>query len=300
MFSFDTVDHDWLIRFVERQVGDQRVVRLIRKWLKAGVVENGTLTTTKTGTPQGSVISPLLSNIYLHNVFDIWAHQWRKRPGCGHMMIVRYADDVVCGFEHEADARAFHAELAARMETFALSLHPEKTRVLEFGRFAAEYRKRRGDGKPETFAFLGFTHICGQTRSGKFLLYRKSRRDRMRSKLQEIKGKLCEKMHESIPEQGHWLGAVVRGYFAYHAVPTNSRALGAFRYYVMHTWLRSLQRRSQRTHMTWEKMRRLAREWLPMPRITHPWPAARFAVKHPGWEPSARKMHARICAGGAR
>jgi RNA-directed DNA polymerase len=284
---FDTVSHDWLIRFVEERIGDQRIIRLIRKWLKAGVVENGTLTPTEMGTPQGSVISPLLSNLYLHYVFDIWAHHWRKRPGCGHMMIVRYADDTVCGFEHEADARAFHAELQARMETFALSLHPTKTRLLEFGRFAAERRKRRGEERPETFAFLGFTHICGRTRNGKFLLIRKSRRDRMRNKLNEIKESLRQKMHESIPEQGQWLGAVVRGYFAYHAVPSNFQALGAFRYHVTWAWMRTLQRRSQRTRMTWEKMTRLAREWLPMPRITHPWPAARFAVKHPRWEPSA-------------
>jgi RNA-directed DNA polymerase len=284
---FDTVDHEWLVRFVEQRVGDQRVLRLIRKWLKAGVLENGMLTGTEMGTPQGSVISPLLSNLYLHYVLDVWAHQWRKRPGRGHMLIVRYADDVVCGFQHEADARAFHAELNERMATYALSLHPEKTRLIEFGRFASEKRKHRGEGRPETFAFLGFIHICGQTRKGRFLLTRKSRRDRMRNKLKEIGQTLRYKMHEPIPAQGKWLNRIVRGYFAYHAVPSNFAALGAFRYHVTCAWRRALQRRSQRAYVTWEKMQRLAGQWLPMPRILHPWPAVRFAASHPRWEPSA-------------
>jgi RNA-directed DNA polymerase len=269
-----------LITFIEEQIGDRRVIRLIRKWLKAGVLEDGELSATEIGVPQGSVISPLLSNLFLHHVFDIWAHQWRQAPERGRMIIVRYADDFVCGFEREADARAFLADLKVRMETYGLSLHPEKTRLIEFGRSAAESRARRGLGKPETFTFLGFTHICGQSRRGKFLLIRRSRRDRMRNKLQEIKDQLRRRINASIPEQGRRLGQVVRGYFAYHAVPRNFESLSAFRHYVTREWMRLLKRRSQRTKWTWEKMERLADQWLPMPRILHPWPSARFAVKH--------------------
>jgi group II intron reverse transcriptase/maturase len=284
---FDTVDHEWLMRFIEYRIGDTRVLRLIRKWLKAGVSEDGVLKETEIGVPQGSVISPLLSNLYLHYVFDSWAHQWRQRHARGHVMIVRYADDIVCGFEYEDEARAFLADLTVRMGEFALSLHPEKTRLVEFGRFAAQNRESRKLGRPETFTFLGFTHVCRKDRHGKFLLERRTRRDRMRRKLKEIKETLRRKMHASIPEQGRWLGQIVRGYFAYHAIPTNSRALTAFRHYVADAWRRTLRRRSQRDKVTWEKMSRLARQWLPMPRITHPWPEARFAVKHPRWEPSA-------------
>jgi len=278
---FDTINHENLIAFIEERIGDRRVIRLIRKWLKAGVMENGVVTTSDIGSPQGSVISPLLSNIYLYRVFDIWAHQWRQSPGRGCMIVVRYADDFVCGFEREADAKAFLADLKARMETYGLSLHPDKTRLIEFGRYAAENRASRGLGKPETFTFLGFTHICGRTRRGKFALTRKSRSDRMRNKLREIKDQLRRRINESIPEQGRWLGQVVRGYFAYHAVPGNSRALEAFRRNIGIEWLRLLRRRSQRAECSWEKLARLARQWLPMPRILHPWPSVRFAVKHP-------------------
>jgi RNA-directed DNA polymerase len=278
---FDTISHEKLIAFIEERIGDKRVIRLIHKWLKAGVMENGAVTVSDVGSPQGSVISPLLSNVYLHHVFDIWAHQWRQSPGRGRMIVVRYADDFVCGFEREADARAFLVDLKARMETYGLSLHPEKTRMIEFGRYATENRAKRGMGKPETFAFLGFTHICGKSRKGKFLLVRKSRSDRMRNKLREVKEQLRHRINASIPEQGKWLGQVVRGYFAYHAVPTNSQSLKTFRYHVTCAWLRLLQRRSQRTRWTWEKMTRLAGQWLPMPRIQHPWPDQRFAVTHP-------------------
>jgi group II intron reverse transcriptase/maturase len=278
---FDTVDHEKLMQFLEERIGDRRVIRLIRKWLKAGVLEDGVLTATEIGVPQGSVISPLLSNLYLHHVFDIWAHQWRQAPGRGRMIIVRYADDQVCGFEREADARAFLADLKVRMEIYGLSLHPEKTRLIEFGRSAAESRASRGLGKPETFTFLGFTHICGKSRRGKFLLVRKSRRDRMRNKLREVKDQLRRRINASIPDLGRWLGQVVRGYFAYHAIPGNSRSLNAFRHFVTIAWLRTLKRRSQRARMTLEMVRRLAGEWLPMPRILHPWPNIRFAVKYP-------------------
>ena len=275
------------MRFAEHRIGDTRVLRLIRKWLKAGVLEDGVLTATEVGVPQGSVISPLLSNLYLHYVFDVWAHEWRQRHARGHVMIVRYADDVVCGFEHEEEARAFLADLTVRIGEFALSLHPEKTRLVEFGRFAAQNREIRKLGRPETFTFLGLTHICGKDRQGKFLLERRTRRDRMRLKLKAIKEKLRLKMHASIPEQGRWLGQIVRGYFAYHAIPNNLRALSAFRYFVTDAWRRTLRRRSQRAEVTWETMTRLARQWLPMPRVLHPWPETRFAVKHPRWEPSA-------------
>ena len=284
---FDSVSHDWLVRFVEHRVGDPRVIRLIRKWLKAGVMEDGAITPTEAGTPQGAVASPLLANVYLHYVFDLWAERWRQHHAHGNVIFVRYADDIVCGFEHEADAQRFWAELQQRMEKFALSLHPDKTRLIEFGRFAATNRARRGLGKPETFNFLGFTHICGRSRRGLFQLKRKSRRDRMRAKLRAIKEELRRRMHEPIPQQGQWLRQVVRGYFAYHAVPTNVASLSAFRNHVVDLWRRTLKRRSQKDHTTWDRLARLAADFLPAPRILHPWPDARFAVTHPRWEPNA-------------
>lgn len=284
---FDKIDQKWLIRFLEHRIGDERVIRLVRKWLKAGVLDEGVWSVSETGTPQGAVVSPLLANVFLHYVFDLWAAQWRRREAKGNVIFVRYADDIVAGFEHEADARRFWAAMRTRFEQFALELHGDKTRLLEFGRFAAAGRKRRGLGKPETFGFLGFIHICGKSRRGAFQLQRKSRGDRMRATLQEIKAQLRERMHDAIPEQGKWLKAVVMGYFAYHAVPTNSRALGAFRYHVTDLWRRTLRRRSQKDGMTWERITKIAAAWLPPPRILHPWPDRRFAVKHPRWEPSA-------------
>ena len=253
------------------------------------------------------MISPLLANVYLHYVFDLWAEQWRRREATGDMIIVRYADDIVVGFEHETDASwrsarsatRFWDDMGKRLEEFALSLHPEKTRLLEFGRFAAADRKRRGLGKPETFDFLGFTHICGRSRRGGFQLRRRTRRDRMRGKLKEVKDELRRRMHQPIPEQGKWLGQVVGGFFGYHAVPTNGPALSAFRHHVTELWLRTLRRRSQKDDFTWERIARLANHWLPKPRILHPWPNARFAVKHPRWEPYALVGPVRICAGGA-
>jgi len=244
-------------------------------------MQDGIFSETEIGTPQGSVISPLLSNIYLHHVFDIWAHEWRQAAGRGHMIIVRYADDTVCGFEHEADARAFLADLKTRMESYELSLHPDKTRLIEFGRNAAKDRAKRGLNKPETFTFLGFVHFCGVTRSGRFSLKRKSRTDRMQAKLKVIKIALHRRINDSIPEIGRWLGQVVRGYFAYHAVPNNIESLSTFRHSIIRLWHRLLNRRSQLAGWTWEMVARLAQQWLPMPRITHPWPDARFAVKHP-------------------
>jgi RNA-directed DNA polymerase len=297
---FDTVNQEWLIRFVEHRIGDPRIVRLIQKWLKVGILEDGVVSASDRGTGQGSVISPLLANIYLHYVLDLWAERWRRHEATGDMIIVRYADDIVVGFEREMDARRFLDAMRERFESFSLSLHPEKTRLIEFGRFAAVNRRQRGLGKPETFNFLGFTFICGKSRRGKFLVKRKTRRDRMRTKLQAIKRELRQRMHQPIPVQGKWLGQVVKGYFNFHAVPTNSRALGVFRHRVTMFWRRVLQHRSHKAEMTWDRMRKLANDWLPRPRILHPWPSQRFAVRHPRWEPYARIGPVRFCAGGAQ
>jgi len=297
---FDTVSQAWLIRFVEHRIGDRRIIRLIQKWLKAGVLEDGTVTVSDRGTGQGTVISPLLANIYLHYVIDLWAERWRRREATGDVIIVRYADDIIVGFEHEADARRFLDAMHERTREFSLSLHPDKTRLIEFGRHAAESRKRRGLGKPETFNFLGFTFICGKSRRGKFQLKRKTRRDRMQAKLQAIKQELRRRMHQPIPVLGKWLAQVITGHFNYFAVPTNGRALASFRFYVIDLWQRTLRRRSQRDRTTWQRMARLAHDFLPKPRILHPWPERRFAVTHPRWEPYARIGLVRICAGGAQ
>jgi RNA-directed DNA polymerase len=297
---FDTVDQQWLIRFVEHRIGDQRIVRLIHKWLKAGILEEGAVKVSEQGTAQGAVISPLLANIYLHYALDLWAERYRRREAAGDMIIVRYADDFIVGFEHENEARCFLEALRKRLKEFALSLHPEKTRLIEFGRNAEDNRRRRGLGKPETFNFLGFTFICSRSRRGAFQIRRKSRRDRMRAKLQAVKQELRRRMHQPIVEQGKWLRQVVTGYFNYHAVPTNSRALAAFRYFITEHWRRTLRRRSQTDGMTWQRITRLVSDCLPKPNILHPWPQLRFAVTHPRWEPYAGKPHVRICAGGAQ
>jgi group II intron reverse transcriptase/maturase len=279
---FDTVSQEWLIRFVEHRIGDRRIIRLIQKWLKAGVLEDGIVSVSDRGTGQGAVISPLLANIHLHYVLDLWAERWRRREATGDMIIVRYADDFIVGFEHESDARCFLDGMRERLKEFALSLNPEKTRLIEFGRFAVENRKRRGLAKPETFNFLGFTFICGKSRRGKFLVERKPRRDRMRAKLKSIKQGLRRRMHQPIPEQGQWLRNVVTGYYNYFAVPTASRALGAFHHHVCECWLRTLRRRGQRDRTTWERTTKLAADWLPKPHILHPWPSVRFAVRTQG------------------
>jgi group II intron reverse transcriptase/maturase len=297
---FDSISQQWLIRFLEHRIGDRRIIRLIQKWLRAGILEDGVVAVADRGTGQGSVISPLLANIYLHYALDLWTTRWRKRAATGDMIIVRYADDFIVGFQHESDARRFLDEMRDRLQEFALSLHPQKTRLIEFGRFAAERRNRRGLGKPETFNFLGFTFICGKTRAGRFQIKRKTRADRMRAKLQEIKQEMRRRMHQPIPEQGKWLGQVVRGYFNYHAVPTNGRALEVFRHHVTDLWRRTLRRRSQKDRMTWARMTQLVDDWLPKSIILHPWPSDRFAVTHPRWEPYAGKPHVRFCAGGAR
>jgi RNA-directed DNA polymerase len=278
---FTEVSQQWVVRFLEHRIGDKRIIRLVQKWLRSGILEDGIVTIEEKGTGQGSVISPLLSNIYLHYVFDLWAERWRRREATGDMIMVRYADDTVVGFQHESDARRFRDAMRDRLREFSLSLHPEKTRLIEFGRFAAQNCKRRGRSKPETFKFLGFVLICDKSRRGDFRIRRKSRRDRMCAKLREIKEELRHRMHRPIPETGKWLAQIVAGYFAYHAVPTNSPALSAFRYHVLVLWHRQLCRRSQRARVLWTRMTKLADEFLPPPRILHPWPSVRFAVRHP-------------------
>ena len=298
---FGAVSQNWLVRFLEHRIGDKRIIRMIQKWLKAGILEDGVVTVDDRGTGQGSVISPLLANVYLHYCFDLWAERWRRREAQGDMIVVRYADDLAVGFEHEGDARRFLDAMRERLGEFALSLHPDKTRLIEFGRFAAVDRKRCGLGKPETFAFLGFTFICGKSRQGPFQLHRKTRRDRMRAKLKDIKAELRRRMHQPIPTQGLWLKQVVTGHFAYYAVPTNSRALSAFRHYVTDLWRRTLRRRSQKDGFTWERMTKLVDVWLPQPRILHPWPDVRFDVKHPinlTYGRRSRRLHQHPACGG--
>ncbi|HME71749.1 MAG TPA: group II intron reverse transcriptase/maturase [Myxococcota bacterium] len=278
---FDTVNHEWLIRFVEHRIGDRRIIRLIQKWLKVGVLEDGIVSSSEQGTGQGAVISPLLANIYLYYVLDLWAERWRRREATGDMIIVRYADDFIVGFQHGGDARRFLDEMRERLGKFALTLHPGKTRLIEFGRYAASNRKARGLGKPETFNFLGFTFICGKSRRGGFLIKRKTRRDRMRAKLKMITAELHRRMHWPTHELGKWLGRVIQGYFNYHAVPTNYRALVTFRDEITRRWRRALSRRSQKGRVTWNEVVKLADVWLPQPRIRHPWPNQRFAVRYP-------------------
>jgi RNA-directed DNA polymerase len=279
---FDTLSHDWLIRFIEHRIGDRRIVRLIRKWLQAGVLEEGRRLETEEGTPQGAVISPLLANIYLHYVYDLWAQAWRKRHATGDMVIVRYADDTIVGFQHQGDAVLFLRDLKERLAAFALDLHPEKTRLIAFGRFVAERRRARDEGKPETFDFLGFTHICGSKRNGRgFLLRRKTKRKRRWATLVRIGKELAHIRHKPIDEQGRWLATVLKGHYAYFAVPTNLPAVRALRHHVKVRWYLSLLRRSQKRRLTWRRMNVIAKRHLPMPRVIHPWPEQRFLVKHP-------------------
>jgi len=282
---FDTIDHGWLVRFLEHRIADPRILRLIQKWLNAGVVEGGRRSETEWGTPQGATISPLLANVYLHYAFDLWADRWRKRNARGNMVIVRFADDVVVGFQHRSDAVRFREDLRERLARFHLEMHAERTRLVEFGRFAAEIRRERGLGKPETFDFLGFTHICGKSRAGRFLLERNTMPTRMRAKLKAVKIELMRRRHRSIPQQGVWLASVVRGHFAYYAVPTNVFALTAFSDEVVQHWRRALERRHQRGRVGWSRMSRLRRRWLPPARIQHPWPEQRFDVWTRGRSP---------------
>jgi len=275
---YDAISHEWLVKFVEHRVGDKRIVRLIQKWLKAGVLEEGSWMPSEEGTPQGGLISPVLANIYLHYAFDLWAHQWRKQKARGDVILVRFADDFVVGFEHRADAEQFQGDLTERTGKFNLELHADKTRLIEFGRFAATNRERRGEGKPETFNFLGFTHICGKTRKGYFTVKRQTMRKRLRAKVKAVKRELRRRLHEPIPQQGAWLRAVLLGHFRYYGVPMNGPALSEFRYLVVGVWKRALERRSQTARVTWERMYRLARNWLPYPRIYHLYPSQRLVV----------------------
>ena len=275
---FEAIDHGWLVKFVEHRIADRRVVRLIQKWLNAGVLEDGARTWHEEGTPQGGSISPLLANVYLHYVFDLWAQRWRRKHAHGDVIVVRYADDFIVGFQHRADAERFLAELRERFTKFGLELHSEKTRLLEFGPFAADDRRRAGKGKPETFDFLGFTHICGKKKSGRFTVVRQTIRKRLQAKLSEVKAELRRRLHAPIPDVGRWLRAVVDGHLRYYGVPMNRPALFTFCFQVGRLWYRTLRRRSQTARITWERMRRLIQCWLPPARITHPYPLRRLGV----------------------
>jgi len=279
---FTSLDHSWLLKFLEHRIADRRVLRLIQRWLKAGVIEEGEWSQTLEGTPQGASISTLLANVYLHYVFDLWVHQWRSRHARGDVAVVRFADDFVVGFEHRDEAERFWAELRERFASFGMELHEGKTRLVEFGRFAAQHRDRRGDPRPETFVFLGFTHICAKDRRGRFKLSRVTSKKKMRTKLHEVKAEMRRRMHDPIPEQGQWLARVLQGHYNYYGVPHNSRALSNFRLQVTRLWLQSLRRRSQRDRMTWERFGRLADRWLPRPRVMHPWPNRRFDARSQG------------------
>lgn len=272
---FDAIDHACLVKLIEHRVADRRVVRLIQKWLHAGVLVDGEWTRSDMGTPQGGGISPLLANIYLHYAFDLWVRDWRRQSQ-GDLIVVRYADDFIVGFQYEWEARRFLAELRERLAVFGLELHPEKTRLIEFGAFAESNRKRNGRGKPETFDFLGFTHVCGKTRGGRFLVRRLTMRKRLRAKLREIHSKLRIRWHDPVPETGRWLASIIRGHTNYYGVPLNTHRLHAFRHQVVCLWKRALSRRSQKAYVNWERMARIARRWLPTVRVVHPFPEQRL------------------------
>jgi group II intron reverse transcriptase/maturase len=288
---FDTIEHDWLIKFVEHRVADARVVRLIKKWLHAGVLEDGQVRRSELGTVQGGSISPLLANIYLHYVLDLWAQRWRRRQSRGDMIIVRYADDWVAGFERRGDAKRFWREADQRLRSFGLKLHENKTRLIEFGRFARRDRSRRGQGKPETFDFLGFTHCCDQTRQGRFVVLRLTSAKKMRAKLQAVREELRRRMHRPIEEQGSYLRSVVGGHMRYYGVPRNAARLKAFRFRIAQLWHRTLCRRTQVRPIRWTRVAKLAEHWLPPARICHPYPNQRLIVT-----PEARA----VCGSSAR
>ncbi len=281
---FGQLDRAWLERFLRHRIADERVLRLIGKWLAAGVVEEG-VWSEGAGAPQGASASPLLANVYLHHVLDLFVVWWRRHHARGEVIIVRFADDFIVGFQHEQDARRFLAVLRPRLAKFGLELHPDKTRLIEFGRFAAQNRAARGLGKPETFDFLGFTHMCGRSRSGRFQLKRITIARRMRAKLAEVKAQLRRRMHDPVPEQGRWLAAVVRGHMQYYAVPGNVHAVAAFRAQVTRHWLKALRRRSQKNRITWQRMRRIETRWLPRARVMHPYPNVRFDARTQGRSP---------------
>ena len=278
---FDNMSHEWTMQFVQHRVADRRILRLIQKWLKAGVSEDGEWSETKVGTPQGAVISPLLANVYLHYVFDLWLEAWRKKVAKGEVIAVRFADDLVVGFESRADAERFQQEFEERLEKFGLELHPEKTRLIEFGRFARANRRARGEGEPESFTFLGFTHRCGNNSAGKYTIWRRTARKRLEAKLQQVKQTLRARMHEPIPQVGDWLRRVLNGFYQYHAIPGNWASLYRFRLQIGRYWRHVLQRRSQRGRVKAGQMARLYDRWLPIPRLVHPYPSVRFDATHP-------------------
>jgi RNA-directed DNA polymerase len=282
---YEAIDHEWLVKFVEHRIGDQRVVRHMRKWLKAGVLEDGHWRQQEEGTPQGGSASPLLANLYLHYVFDLWAVQWRRKHARGDVIIVRYCDEFIVGFQHKDDAEQFLSDLRARFHRFHLELHPDKTRLSEFGRWAQERRQRRGQGTPETFDFLGVTHICSKTRTGKFTVRRKTVAKRLRKKVQEIKQTLRERMHWPIRQLGAWLKSVLTGHYRYYGVPRNLGMLRVFRERILRYWCRTLRRRSQRHRISWQRIYALATRWLPQPHILHPYPAQRLRVTTRGRSP---------------
>lgn len=282
---FDAIDHGWLVKFIEHRIADKRVIRHIKKWLNAGVLEDGKRTQVREGAPQGGSISPLLSNIYLHYVFDLWVHRWRQTRADGEIIVVRFADDFIVGFECKSDAERFLSDLRDRFSTFNLELHPDKTRLLEFGRFAAKNRRKRDEGKPETFAFLGFTHICSRTRKGRFTVRRKTKRKKMLAKLDSLKSEIRKRMHKPISEVGAWLGSVLRGHYNYYAVPRNYPSLSVFRYRIVKMWKHALSRRSQKGRIDWKRMNRIAKRCLPSPRIVHPYPGQRLVVNTQGRSP---------------
>jgi RNA-directed DNA polymerase len=278
---FDHLSHEWMMKFVEHRVADKRILRLIRKWLKAGVSEEGRWRETTAGTPQGAVISPLLANVYLHYAFDLWVEAWRRKIASGDMIFVRYADDLVVGFEQREDAERFLREFQERLAGFALELHPEKTRLIEFGRFAQVNRQQRGEGKPEAFTFLGFTHYCSTDTKGHFAVRRRTVPQRMRTTLHAIKAKLRQRMHEPVNAVGVWLKRVVSGYYRYHALPDNQRALWRFRDRLCDLWRSMLGRRSQRSRPSWKRIRPTFERWIPRPEILHPYPGVLFDATHP-------------------
>jgi len=278
---FDAIDHGWLVKFIEHRIADRRVLRLIQKWLSAGVMEDGKRLETEVGSPQGATISPLLANIYLHYVLDLWVQRWRNRSALGDVIIVRYADDFIVGFERRDDANTFLAELRRRLAKFRLELQPDKTRLLAFGRYARGRRqKSREIGAPETFNFLGLTHICGLTREGKFALLRHTMRKRVTAKLAAVGSEMRRRRQDPIPAQGRWLASVLRGHVAYYGVPNNARALNAFRTAITQRWYRSLRRRGQRRRLNWRRMDALATRWLAPARIVHRWPGERFDARN--------------------
>jgi group II intron reverse transcriptase/maturase len=278
---FDRMSHEWTLQFVQHRVADPRILRLIQKWLKAGVSEDGEWSETKVGTPQGAVISPLLANVYLHYVFDLWVEAWRKKVAEGDVIAIRYADDLVVGFEHRAEAERFLKEFQERLAKFGLELHPDKTRLIEFGRFARANRQRRGEGEPESFTFLGFTHKCGTNSCGTFTIWRQTVRKRLEAKLQQVKQTLRERMHAPVPQTGEWLARVLNGFYQYHAVPGNWASLYRFRERLSRYWLHVLKQRSQKGRLSAERATRLCRRWLPRPRLVHPYPDVRFDATHP-------------------